>query len=174
MNGSPIMGPRMQGIALRAAAPGDFADVCALNQAAVQHTSPMDVAQLTALDQLSCYHTVACVDGRIGAFVLVMRAGARYENENFAWFTRRYADFLYVDRVVVAAPFRGLHLASLLYDDLFRYARQEGIPQLTCEYNIVPPNEPSRLFHSRFGFREQGTQWVAKGTKQVSLQAVEI
>jgi hypothetical protein len=42
---------------------------------------------------------------------------------------------------------------------------------VTCEYNLFPPNEPSRLFHDRFGFREQGTQWVASGTKRVSLQA---
>jgi len=54
---------------------------------------------------------------------------------------------------------------------LFRYARDHAIPLVTCEYNIVPPNEPSRLFHDRFGFKEQGTQWLANGTKRVSLQA---
>jgi predicted GNAT superfamily acetyltransferase len=62
----------------------------------------------------------------------------------------------------------------MLYEDLFHYARQLAIPLVACEYNIVPPNEPSRLFHDRFGFRERGTQWVAGDTKQVSLQAAEI
>jgi hypothetical protein len=52
-----------------------------------------------------------------------------------------------------------------------RHARDNAIPLVTCEYNIVPPNEPSRLFHDKFGFREQGTQWVASGSKRVSLQA---
>ncbi len=45
---------------------------------------------------------------------------------------------------------------------------------MTCEYNVIPPNEPSRTFHEKFGFREIGTQWVANGSKQVSLQAAEI
>jgi uncharacterized protein len=45
---------------------------------------------------------------------------------------------------------------------------------VTCEYNIVPPNEPSRIFHGKFGFREIGTQWIANGAKQVSMQAAEI
>jgi predicted GNAT superfamily acetyltransferase len=160
----------MQGITLRSATPEDFESICSLNSAAVQHTSAMDLARLTALDGLSCYHQVACVDGRVAAFLLAMRNDAAYDSENFAWFARRYPRFVYVDRIVVAAPFRGLHLASLLYQDLFRYARMNGIPWLACEYNLVPANEPSRLFHAKFGFREQGTQWVANGSRQVSLQ----
>jgi predicted GNAT superfamily acetyltransferase len=47
--------------------------------------------------------------------------GARYENENFAWFDRMYSHFIYVDRIVVSASFRGLRLGSFLYEDLFRY-----------------------------------------------------
>lgn len=98
---------------------------------------------------------------------------AAYENENFAWFASRYSRFIYVDRVVVAPTCRGRRLGSLLYEDLFRYARDNAIPIVTCEYNIVPPNEPSRLFHEKFGFKEQGTRWVAVGCKQVSLQVAE-
>jgi predicted GNAT superfamily acetyltransferase len=74
---------------------------------------------------------------------------------------------------VVSSGSRGMRLGSLLYDDLFRYARKNAIPLVTCEINIVPPNEPSRLFHGKFGFKELGTQWVANGTKKVSLQAAE-
>ena len=75
------------------------------------------------------------------------------------------------------APFcadhRGLRLGTRLYEDLFAFARREGILHVTCEYNIVPPNEPSRVFHDKFGFHEQGTQWVAAGSKQVSLQMAQ-
>ena len=71
---------------------------------------------------------------------------------------------------MVAAACRGLRLGSLLYKDLFEHARTQGIPRLACEYNIVPPNQPSRLFHDKFGFEEQGTQWLGNGAKQVSLQ----
>jgi hypothetical protein len=161
----------VQNTVIRAAVPGDFATICALNDAAVQHTSPMDETRLAALDSLSCYHKVACVDGRVAAFLLAICSGAAYENDNFAWFARTFPRFVYIDRVVVAQAFRGLRLGSLLYEDLFRHAREVAIPLVTCEYNISPPNEPSRLFHDKFGFREQGTQWLANGTKRVSLQA---
>jgi hypothetical protein len=161
----------MQSVVIRNAAPGDFETICALNCAEVQHTSPMDVARLVALDDLCCYHKVGCVDGNVTAFLLAVCSGAPYENDNFQWFARTYARFIYIDRVVVSPAFRGLRLGSLLYEDLFRYARDNAIALVTCEYNIVPPNEASRMFHDKFGFREQGTQWVANGTKRVSLQA---
>ena len=163
----------MHRVAIRAASPRDFETICALNLAEVQHTSAMDVPRLTEMDKISCYHKVASLNGVVSAFLLAMCNGCPYKNENFQWFAKKYARFIYVDRVVVASASRGLRLASLLYEDLFRHARSNAIPLLTCEYNIVPPNEPSRLFHDKFGFREQGTQWLANGTKRVSLQVAE-
>jgi predicted GNAT superfamily acetyltransferase len=163
----------MQDVAIRDANPNDFEVICALNLAEVQHTSQMDVARLGDLHRLASYHKVACADGHVVAFLLAMRNDAPYENDNFEWFSRKYQKFLYVDRIVVSSQSRGLRLGSLLYDDLFSYARSNAIPLVTCEYNIVPPNQPSRLFHDKFGFSEQGTQWVANGTKHVSLQAAE-
>ena len=161
----------MQSSAIRDANAGDFPAICALNLAAVEHTSPMDLARLDTLARLSCYHRVACCEGQVRAFLLAMRRGAAYENDNFNWFTCKYADFIYIDRIVVSAASRGLRLGSLLYEDLFHYARANAIPLVTCEYNLSPPNEPSRLFHDTFGFKQQGTQWVANYTKYVSLQA---
>jgi len=126
------------------------------------------------LHALCCYHKVGMVDGSVAAFLLAMRSDAPYQNENFAWFERRYKRFIYVDRVVVSGNHRGLRLGSLLYEDLFQHARTEGISLVTCEFNTVPPNEPSRAFHAKFGFTEQGRRWLADGTKQVSMQAVKI
>lgn len=164
----------MQSVEIRDATPRDFASICDINLAEVQHTSAMNVPRLEELNRLSCYHKVVTVDGIVRAFLLAMRDGSPYENDNFAWFASRYARFIYVDRVVVSSESRGQRLASLLYEDLFDYARANTIPLVTCEYNVIPPNEPSRSFHDRFGFEEQGRQWVANGTKQVSLQAAEI
>jgi len=161
-------------VTLRNADPGDFEVICALNLAEVQHTSAMDVAKLAVLDGLSCYHRIASVKGDVSGFLLAMHSGAAYANENFACFGRKYRSFVYIDRVVVSPAARGLRIGSLLYEDLFRYARDHSFPLVTCEYNIVPANEPSRRFHETFGFREQGTQWVANGTKQVSLQVAAL
>ena len=159
----------MTGATVRDAVSGDAADICALNLAAVTHTSPMDQARLAVLSGLACYFKVACVAGQVAAFVLEMRDGVAYGNDNYQWFASRYQRFLYVDRVVVSPASRGL--GSLLYEDLFRYARVNDIPLVTCEYNLVPPNEQSRRFHGKFGFREQGSQWVSNRTRLVSLQA---
>jgi predicted GNAT superfamily acetyltransferase len=161
----------MRNIVIRDARATDFATICALNLAAVEHTSPMDPARLDVLARLSCHHKVASCAGQVLAFLLAMRRGAAYENANFNWFTRTFDDFVYVDRIVVSAASRGLRLGSLLYEDLFHYARDHAVPFVTCEYNLSPPNEPSRLFHDKFGFKQQGTQWVADHTKFVSLQA---
>jgi uncharacterized protein len=163
----------MQSVTIRNSVKTDYETICALNLADVQHTSPMDAQRLAALAELSCYFKVACVASSVSAFLLAICSGARYENENFSWFARRHTRFIYIDRVVVSSAFRGLRLGSFLYQDLFRYARDNAIPLVTCEYNLVPPNEPSRLFHQKFGFKEQGTHWVAIGTKRVSLQAAE-
>jgi predicted GNAT superfamily acetyltransferase len=163
----------MQSVMIRDAATGDFDAICALNLAEVQHTSPMDVGRLGELHSIAAYHKVACVDGGVFGFLLAMRDDAPYKNDNFEWFFRRFASYIYVDRIVVSQQARGLRLGSLLYDNLFNFARAALIPTITCEYNISPPNEPSRLFHDKYGFREQGSHWVAGGTKHVSLQAAE-
>ena len=164
----------MQGVEIREAGPGDFGDICALNVASAALTSSMDLERLTVLDELSCYHKVACVDGQVAAFLLAIRSGAAYENDNFAWFSARHPDFVYVDRIVVSEAFRSEKLGTRLYEDLFRFATECGCPLVTCEYNISPPNEPSRRFHDRFGFREQGRQWLAQGSKQVSMQVAAL
>ena len=36
------------------------------------------------------------------------------------------------------------------------YARAQGVPRITCEVNVEPPNPVSLKFHERRGFREIG------------------
>lgn len=151
----------------------DFATIVRLNEDEVQHTSAMDVEKLEHLHRISCVHKVATVDGTIAAFLLAMRNDAPYASDNFEWFVPRYPDFIYVDRVVVSASFSRQKLGSLLYEDLFAFARHNRVPLITCEYNITPPNEPSRRFHDKFGFEEVGRQWVSNRTKLVSLQVAK-
>ncbi len=158
---------------LRHATEADFDSIIQLNDAEVQQTSPMDRERLRLLSGMSCYHKVAIVECQVAAFLLAIREGAPYSNDNYEWFSPRFLSFLYVDRIVVGSRFSGRGIGSALYDDLFEYARSHGIRAITCEYNIEPPNPASRAFHEKFGFNELGTQWVAGGSKQVSLQAAE-
>lgn len=152
----------------------DFHAILKLNAAEVQQTSHMDLSQLQSLIGMSAYSKVATVEGQVAAFLIALTDGAPYDSDNYIWFTSRIPHFLYVDRIVVDSQFSGRGIGSKLYNDLFAFARAQGIGTITCEYNIAPPNPASRAFHSKFGFKEVGTQWVADGTKQVSLQAVEI
>ena len=117
---------------------------------------------------------VIAVDGVVAGFLLAMREHAGYANPNYDFFAARYPVFLYVDRIVITPEYAGLKLGTRLYEALFERARLHGVPVLTCEYNIEPPNDASRRFHDKFGFREIGTQWLDGGGKRVSLQAAPV
>ena len=159
---------------IRAVVDADFEAIVALNEGEVQHTSPMDVNRLRFLVALSSYCKVVTVENQVVAFLIALREGAPYENDNYRWFSERFTTFIYVDRIVVDAGFSGRGVGKKLYGDLFEFARSERVATVTCEYNIEPPNPASQIFHDKFGFRELGTHWVANGTKRVSLQASAI
>lgn len=161
-------------VSLRDATPADHPAILALNLESEALMSPLDAARLAALDRESAYHRVACDGERIVAFLLAFSEGAAYDSPNYRWFAERYARFVYVDRIAVAASHRGRRLGRLLYDDLFGFARERGFAQVTCEFYIAPFNEASSRFHARYGFAEVGTQWVADGAKQVSLQVAPV
>jgi predicted GNAT superfamily acetyltransferase len=156
---------------LRDATEPDFAQIVKLNEAVVQFTSPMNLGQFRSLFGMSAYCKVAEADGEVAAFLLVFKEGAEYESENYQWFASRHPQFLYVDRIVVGHKFAGQGIGAKLYLDLFEFARSHSVDTITCEYNIEPPNLVSRDFHDKFGFEEVGTQFVAGGSKKVSLQS---
>lgn len=161
----------MTNIQIRDAAAADAAAIVSLNDGAVQHTSAMDAARLQELQAMSDCNWVVAIDGSVAGFLLAMRERAGYANPNYDFFAARYPVFLYVDRIVIAPEHVGLKLGTCLYEALFERARTQGVPVICCEYNIEPPNEPSRRFHDRFGFAEIGTQALDGGRKRVSLQA---
>jgi len=159
---------------IRPAEPRDHAAILALNAESVQVLSPMDAARLHHLDAQAAWHHVVEDDGEVVAFLLALREGADYDSPNYRWFAGRYRQFLYVDRVVVAAARQGRKFGVLLYDALFDFARASGVERITCEFDIEPPNEASRKFHARYGFAEVGVQALDGGRKRVSLQACPI
>jgi predicted GNAT superfamily acetyltransferase len=164
----------MNEIIIRDAQGSDFQVIVDINAVEVEHTSPMTAGRLRELDALCSYHKVAEVEGKIAAFLFCMRENGAYENENYEWFSSRYSKFLYVDRIVVDANYSGLKIGTMLYQDLFDYARSDNVSTIACEYNVIPPNEPSRIFHAKLGFKEVGMQWLASREKSVSMQAAEI
>ena len=159
---------------IRPAGEADFAAILALNAESVHFTSPLDAQHLQRLHAQAAYHRVIEIDGRVAAFLLALREGADYDSPNYRWFVQRYREFLYIDRIVVAGTQQGGGLGTVLYDDLFAFARATGVRAVTCEFDLDPPNPASARFHARFGFREVGTQWLGGGKKQVSLQVCSL
>jgi len=159
-------------VIVRDAVAADFASVLRMNLESERFLSPMDAQRLQLLRAAAALHRVACIDDAVVAFVLAFREGANYDSPNYQWFASRYDTFLYVDRVVVDGAHQGKQLGGELYRDVFRVAREAGVPRVTCEFDVVPPNEASRKFHARFGFVEVGEQWVGK--KKVSMQAADV
>lgn len=159
---------------LRPATASDFPAILALNHESVRMLSPLTPERLAQLHGESAYHRVLESDGQVQGFLLAFREGAAYDSPNYRWFAGRYPRFLYIDRIVISSACHGRGLGQRFYEDLFAFARQADAVCVTCEIDIDPPNEPSRRFHERRGFREVGRQRVAGGTKEVSLQAVRL
>jgi uncharacterized protein len=141
---------------LRALVPADHAAVRALNDAAVPAVNALTSEALAALVDQGAYARVIADGDTLLALLLVFAPGAAYDSANYAWFSARYARFLYVDRIVVAESARGQGLGARLYDDLAAFARARGVPCLLAEVNRAPPNPGSERFHRREGFTEVG------------------
>lgn len=159
---------------LTQAAPMHFDEIVALNEGSVHFLSPLSLRRLLQLHQQAAYHKVVLQEDRVAAFLLAFAPGSSYDSINYQWFESRLTRFLYIDRVVVSPDFRGRGLASRLYQDLFDHARELGMSQVVCEFDIDPPNPVSEAFHQRFGFSQLGTQAVAGGRKWVSLQGAPV
>jgi predicted GNAT superfamily acetyltransferase len=159
---------------VRSATPEDYEDILRLNEESVHFLSPLSKEKLAHLHRESEILKVVEADGHVEAFVLALREGKDYDSVNYTWFARNYDKFLYIDRVVVSLKQQSSGLGKLLYEEVFKHAESTGVPVVTAEIDIEPPNPVSLKFHERFGFKEVGRQPVASGKKIVSLQAAQL
>jgi predicted GNAT superfamily acetyltransferase len=148
--------------------------VLALNDESVRFLSPLSSERLVHLHRQAAIHRVIEAEGNVIAFLLAFREGAHYDIVNYQWFASRYARFLYIDRLVVSRRLRAKGAGTALYQHAFAHAAAAGVPFVTCEFDIEPPNPLSERFHAKFGFQEVGRQPVANGKKVVSLQAAQV
>ncbi len=131
----------MSDFKIRPASNNDFQTIIELNQGAISATGAMDLAHLQKLDSWSDYHKVVIHKHQVVAFLLVLAANKPYQSPNYQWFDNHYQSFFYVDRIVVDKSFVGKKIGSLLYQDLFSTAKNQGIHAIACEYNIKPLNK---------------------------------
>jgi uncharacterized protein len=158
---------------IRPAEERDFPAVLALNEESVHVLAPLPPERLEILHRKAPLHWVAEESDGVVGFVLAFREGNDHDSVNYRWFAERYPTFLYVDRVVVGADFRGLGVGTRLYEELFAHALATGAERVTAEFDVDPPNPASAGFHAKFGFHEVGRQVVPYGMKEVSMQVAE-
>ena len=132
----------------------DLSSIHAINEAAAPGVHGESLEQLAAITRESCIAILAEVGGVVAAFVQVLPPRADYESTNYRWFSMRFDDFVYLDRVAVAADQRGRGIGSRLYEEVERRTRAAWI---TLEVNLRPRNDGSLRFHARKGFRRGGT-----------------
>jgi hypothetical protein len=154
-------------VILRDITPADLSAIHAINEAGTPgvHSEPLEV--LAAIARECSIPLVVEIDAAVAAFCFVLPPRASYKSVNYAWFSARYDDFIYLDRVAVAPEHRGRGLGSRLYDEVERRA---GAPLFTLEVNLRPRNDGSLRFHERRGFVEVGQQETNYGAL-VSLMA---
>ncbi|RMH93068.1 GNAT family N-acetyltransferase [Lysobacter pythonis] len=142
--------------------------VLALNNAAGPGILPIDAARMRRFHDQAEYFRVAKRDGHIAGVLIAFGSGSQHDSRNFRWFAERHAAFLYIDRIVVASRRRGGGVGRALYADVHGYA-EARYPELCCEVFLQEGTDPALLFHGSFGFREEGQNPQADGTRACML-----
>jgi len=157
---------------LRTYRPDDLENIHRINQGAVPAVGTETIGDLDAIAQRSTIALVAQVDDEIAGFCLVLAPGADYDSMNFRWFSDRYDDFVYLDRIAIPDPFQGRGIGRAMYAEVVERAAvlHPSATDFTLEVNLRPRNDQSLAFHARLGFAEVGQQETTYGTL-VSLMA---
>lgn len=155
-------------LTFRTATRADLDWLAALNADCLPAVNALGPEDLWHIVTISDYARIAWRGGERLGVLTVIPAGVDHYSLNYRWFAARYADFLYVDRIMVAEAARGLGVGRALYDDLFGYAAGRTA-RITCEVNSRPKNPASMRFHRSLGFEPVGEQETEGGAKAVVL-----
>jgi uncharacterized protein len=152
------------------ASPALRAALLALNN---DHAVELSWADDARLGDLVATAFLAERAGFADALLIAFDQRARYDSPNFLWFRKRYARFVYVDRVVTAPEARGRGLARTLYGRLIERAVAMSHERIVCEVNVDPPNPGSQALHRSLGFVPVGDARLASG-KTVSYLELQL
>lgn len=151
---------------LRPYRPADLVQVHAINQAEVPAVGDETVEALGHIADESVIALVAAEDDTIAGFCLVLAPGADYGSGNYRWFSDRYDDFVYLDRVAIAPAFQRRGIGRAMYAEVERLTAERcpAASRFTLEVNLRPRNDRSLAFHTALGFAEVGRRETGYGT----------
>lgn len=142
-------------VVIRDATLADVADILRINNAAVPAMNMLDEAGVEWLVRNAAYARVVIPQDGAAGFLIGLPPGVDYDSDNYRWFSARYHEFLYIDRIAIDEKARSQRLGSALYDDIATFARGRW-PRIVAEVNLDPPNPRSEAFHARHGFVRVG------------------
>jgi predicted GNAT superfamily acetyltransferase len=143
----------------------DVASIWKINQANVPAVGCETLEALSDIAALCSHALVAEIESEVAGFCLVLPPGVAYDSPNYRYFSERYDDFIYLDRVAIVEGHRGRGIGAELYREV---ERRTSALLFTLEVNVVPPNDASMRFHARQGFVEVEQRETRPG-KIVSL-----
>ena len=130
--------------------------------------------KLESLIKQANYCKIAKLNGELSGFLLCLPENQDYDSINYQWVSKRYSNFIYIDRISVLPKFQNEKIGSALYTDLINFSTLEGYNDILCEVNIKPANPGSIRFHKRFDFEECGSQFKEAGTLESYDHSVEV
>ncbi len=138
-----------------------------LNNAAVPDVNRIDQPKADWLLTHSMLARMAILDGHVAGVIVVLGEESNLDSDYFRWFTERYENFVYVDRVIVAERARRRGVATRLYLEVDALAQKHRLAIASDVYS-KPPNIPSLHLHEKAGYREVGQQFSDAEGKTVS------
>ena len=148
----------------------DTAALLALNNAAVPAVNALDETEWQTLVSAGKLYVAPGDSG----LLLTLPSGIDYASLNYRWFSERYSNFVYVDRIVVAPHARGQGVARQLYAEAISDSRANGRTAFLAEVNTDPPNPASLAFHDAMGFRRLEERHNEASGKTVMMFAFDL
>ena len=159
---------------LREVTISDLEKIRTINEEAIPAVNTVSLDEFKWFLKRSIYFKVSLNDDeQVCGFLIVLPTGLEYESLNYKWFSDKFSDFAYIDRIAVKDEFRGKGIGKSLYVDLEKSVMKD-IKRIACEFNIKPPNLISKKFHEGLAYKRVGTQLTENETKEVSLMIKEI
>ena len=159
---------------LREATRSDLEAIRDINEEAIPAVNTVSTEEFLWFFERRLYFKVSVgEEGNVCGFLLVLPTGIDYESLNYRWFSKKFSDFAYIDRIAIKEEFRGYGIGKSLYLDLEQNVAK-SIKKIACEFNIKPTNIISKNFHEGLEYKRVGTQLTENNTKEVSLMIKEI
>jgi predicted GNAT superfamily acetyltransferase len=134
------------------------------NNAAVPDIGELTISKAQWLVDHAALPGLATLDGRPAGMVVVLSDTAGYDSDFYRWFTERYDNFLYIDRIIVANWARGQGVAKHLYQTIEQAAQDKKMAVVADVYS-EPPNVASLHLHLTRGFQSIGAQYFPDRNK---------